>query len=216
VTRAGLRFLVLALAAWTLCFVVLQRLGTWTPFAFVGLGLTSAAVSRGIVPGALLRPSLARTLVGLAGGALMVVGTHLAYRAVVTFAPPVAEATRDLLLLLNVAGFSPAARGLLIVVIASCEELIFRGLLPTSATAGPSLPHLPSSRELTHIVAFAGVYALTTLPLGSPLLALCALACGSLWGFMRIATGSLVAPILAHVVWDMGVLLVWPIATQLR
>lgn len=215
-TRAGLRLWVCAVCAWTLCFVVLQRWGTWTPFAFVGVTLVGVAVSLGVVPHALLRPSLARTTVGVAGGALMVVGTHLAYRAVVAFAPPVAGATRQLLSLLNVAGFSPAVRALLIVLIASCEELIFRGLLPTSAAVGKSLPHLPSSRELAQIVAFAGVYAFTTLPLGSPLLVLCALACGSLWGFMRVATGSLVAPVLAHVVWDLGVLLVWPIAAQLR
>ena len=214
-TRAGLRFLAFALSAWTLCFVVLQRVGTWTPFAFVGLGLASVAVWRSVVARSLLRPTLARTLVGLVGGALMVVGTHLAYRALVTFAPPVAEATRRLLILLNVAGFSPALRALLIVLIASCEEVIFRGLLPTSATVGKSVPHVPTSRELSQIVAFAGVYAFTTLPLGSPLLVLCALACGSLWGFMRVATGSLVAPALAHVVWDLGVLIVWPITAQL-
>jgi membrane protease YdiL (CAAX protease family) len=215
VTRNGLRLWVCALCAWTLCFVVLQRLGTWTPFAFVGVMLVGVAVSRNVVPRALLRPSLALTTVGLAGGALMVFGTHLAYRGLVAFAPPVAGATRHLLSLLNVAGFSPAVRALLIVLIASCEELIFRGLLPTSAPLGKSLPHLPSSRELTQIVAFAGVYAFTTLPLGSPLLVLCALACGSLWGFMRVATGSLVAPVLAHVVWDLGVLIVWPITAQL-
>ena len=145
----------------------------------------------------------------------MVVGTHLAYRAVVTVAPPVAGATRQLLVLLNVAGFSTAARGLLIVLIAGCEEVLFRGLLPTSATAGSSRPHWPSRRELAHIVAFAAVYALTTLPLGSPLLVLCALVCGSLWGLMRVATGSLVVPLLAHVVWDLGVLLVWPLLAPL-
>jgi membrane protease YdiL (CAAX protease family) len=210
-----LRLWVCALCAWTLCFVVLQRLGTWIPFAFVGVMLVSVAVSRSVVPRALLRPSLALTLVGLASGAFMVFGTHLAYRALAAFAPPVAGATQHLLNLLNVAGFSPAVRALLIVLIASCEELVFRGLLPTSATVGKNLPHLPTSHELTQIVAFAGVYAFTTLPLGSPLLVLCALACGSLWGFMRVATGSLVTPLLAHVVWDLGVLIVWPIAAQL-
>jgi membrane protease YdiL (CAAX protease family) len=212
VTRTGLRFLVFALFTWTLCFVVLQQLGTWTPFAFVGLVLAILAVSQRVVPRSLLRPSLARTTVGIAGGALMVVGTHLAYRAVVTFAPSVAGATRQLLVLLNVAGFSPAGRALLIVLIASCEEVLFRGILPSFTTGGSSRPHWPSSRELAQIVALAAVYALTTLPLGSGLLVLCAFACGSLWGLMRVATGSLVVPLLAHVIWDLGVLLVWPLA----
>ena len=214
-TRTGLRLLVFVLFTWTLCFVVLQHLGTWIPFAFVGLVLTIFAVSRRVVPRSLLQPSLARTTVGIAGGALMVVGTHLAYRAIVTFAPQVAGATRQLLVLLNVAGFSPVVRALLIVLIASCEEVLFRGLLPTSATPGSSLPHRPSMRQLAQTVAFAAVYAFTTLPLGSALLLLCAFACGSLWGLMRIATGSLVVPLLAHVVWDLGVLLVWPLAAQL-
>jgi membrane protease YdiL (CAAX protease family) len=210
-----LRLLVLSLLAWTLCFVVLQHLGTWTPFAFVGLFLATLALSLRVVPRTLLRPSLASTTIGLAGGALMVIGTHLAYRAVVTFAPAVAGATRQLLVLLNVVGFSPAVRALLIVLIASCEEVLFRGLLPSSARAGSGLLRWPSRRQLAQVVAFAAVHAATTLPLGSALLVLCAWMCGSLWGFMRVATGSLVVPVLAHVVWDLGVLLVWPLAAQL-
>lgn len=207
--------MVFALVTWALCFVVLERLGTWTPFAFVGVFLATLAVAQRAVPRSLLRPTLARTVVGLAGGALMVVGTHLAYRAVVAFAPQVAGTTRQLLVLLNVAGFSPAVRALLIVLIASCEEVLFRGLLPISATAGSSLPHLPSRRELAQILVFAAVYAFTTLPLASALLILCAFACGSLWGLMRVATGSLVVPLLAHVLWDLGVLLIWPLTAQL-
>lgn len=213
-TRSGLRLLVLALFVWTLCFVGLQRLGTWTPFAFVGLLLTSVALSQGIVPRSMLWPSLARATVGLTAGALMVVGTHLAYRTIVMLAPPVAVATRELLVLLNVGGFSTAVRALLIVLIASCEEVLFRGLLPSSATAGSRRPHWPSSRELVQILASAALYALTTLALGSPLLVLCALVCGSIWGLLRVVTGSLVAPLLAHVAWDLGVLILWPLAVQ--
>ena len=204
----------LALVGWVSCFAVLAHFGTWTPFAFVGLGLASLAVSQRVVPRSLLQPSFASTTLGIAGGALMVVGTHLAFRAVVSFAPPVAAATRQLLVLLNVAGFSPGVRALLIVLIASCEEVLFRGL-PSFAAAGSNGPHWPSRRELAQILALAAVYALTTLPLGNALLVLCAFLCGSLWGLMGIATGSLVVPLLAHVVWDVGVLLVWPLATQL-
>lgn len=214
-TRAGLRLWVLALFMWTLCFVVLDRLGTWAPFAFVGLFLASLALSQRIVPRSLLWPSPARTTVGVAAGALMVVGTHLAYRAIVTFAPPVAGATRELLVLLNVGGFSTAERALLIVLIASCEEVLFRGLLPSFATASSRRPHWPSSRELVQVLASATLYALTTLALKSPLLVLCALVCGSLWGLLRVVTGSLVAPLLAHVAWDLGVLVLWPLAVQL-
>jgi membrane protease YdiL (CAAX protease family) len=61
------------------------------------------------------------------------------------------------------------------------------------------------------IVAFAAVYALAALPLGSSLLVLCAFLCGVVWGGLRSATGSLVVPILTHVIWDLGVLVVWPL-----
>jgi membrane protease YdiL (CAAX protease family) len=50
------------------------------------------------------------------------------------------------------------------------------------------------------------------LTAGSFLLVACAFACGAVWGTLRVATGSLAAPIVAHVVWDLGVLLVWPVA----
>jgi membrane protease YdiL (CAAX protease family) len=213
VTRSAARFLALAWVVWVLCFVALQRLGTWTPFAFVGLFLAATAISRGIAPRALLRPSFGRAAWGLAGGALMVVGTHVAYRVVVTLSPPVGEATRNLLTLLYVTDFSAGVRALLIVVIASCEEVLFRGLLPHAAGASPRIARRLAGPELVQVVAFAAVYALTTLPLGSPLLVLCALVCGSLWGLMRVASGSLIVPLLAHVVWDLGVLLVWPVST---
>ncbi len=211
-TAAATRFLAVAWVVWALCFVALHQLGTWTPFAFVGLLLATVGVSLRIIPGSLLRPSLARVAWGVAGGALMVVGTHGAYRAVVALSPPVGEATGRLLTLLNVEGFSDGVRAVLIVAIASCEEVLFRGLLPNAARISSWRPHFPSRAELAKIVAFAAVYALTTLPLGSPLLVLCALVCGTLWGVMRVAAASLVVPLLAHVVWDLGVLLVWPLS----
>lgn len=210
-TRAAARFLAFAWVTWALCFVALQRLGTWTPFAFVGVLLTAWGVSRRLVSRSLLSPSLARAAWGVSGGVLMVVGTHLAYRAVVALSPPVGDATRRLLTLLYVADFSAGVRALLIVVIASCEEVLFRGLLPSAGRASSWRPHPPSGAELAQVFAFAAVYALTTLPLGSPLLVLCALVCGTLWGVMRVAAGSVIVPLMAHVIWDLGVLLVWPL-----
>jgi membrane protease YdiL (CAAX protease family) len=144
----------------------------------------------------------------------MVVLTHLAYGWLSALIPGVHEATRALLKLLNVVGFTPAERAGLIVVIASCEELLFRGPLPAlvASKARPAW-RWPVRSEVTRLLAFAAVYALTTVPLGSPLLVVCAFACGSVWGTLRIASGSLVAPILTHVIWDLGVLLIWPLAS---
>ena len=51
--------------------------------------------------------------------------------------------------------------------------------------------------------------AMATLESG--LLILCAFGCAVLWGGLRVATRSLVVPIIAHVVWDLGILVVWPL-----
>ena len=57
----------------------------------------------------------------------------------------------------------------------------------------------------------AACYAAATLTLGSFLLVVCAFLCGMAWGGLRVATRSLVAPIVAHVVWDLGIFLAWPL-----
>jgi len=121
--------------------------------------------------------------------------------------------TLELLSLLNVVGFSPSARAALIVVIASCEEVLFRGLLPGSTSAASQALRAPRAREFGALVLWSLVYALTTVPLKSPLLVLCAFICGTIWGTLRVGTGSILVPILAHVLWDLGVLLVWPLTS---
>ena len=141
----------------------------------------------------------------------MVLLTHLAYGWLSALFPAVRSGTFDLLSLLDVAGVPPPARAALIVVIASCEEVLFRGLLPGSLRDEPPKLRWPVAGEFGGLVLWAAVYALTTVPLASALLVLCGFVCGTFWGMLRIATGSVLVPILAHVIWDLGVLLVWPL-----
>ena len=210
-TRARSTLFTLAVVAWFGSFAVLARLGTWTTFAVIGVALSVPLIWLQIVPATRLAPNRLNVGIGLGSGLLMVVLTHLAYRWLSSLVPGVGAATLRLMGLLNVSGFSAGARSSLIVLIASCEEVLFRGALPDRGVRR-SLPLNPlSNRELRGVVGLAALYALATAPLGSPLLALCALLCGSLWGILALATGSLVAPVLAHVVWDLGVLIVWPL-----
>ncbi|HKO51224.1 MAG TPA: CPBP family glutamic-type intramembrane protease [Polyangiaceae bacterium] len=197
--------------AWFTSFVVLARLGTWTTFAAVGVALAAPLILLRMVPWVRLRPNQLNVRVGLLSGLLMVVLTQLVYRSLCAFAPDVGAATARLMDLLNVSGFSAGSRAGLIMLIARCEEILFRGALPGRAVQSAPPMNPLSTRELAKVVALAAAYALTTTPLGSPLLLICALLCGSLWGVLGLATGSLVAPILAHVVWDLGVLIVWPL-----
>ena len=205
------RLLTLALFGWLLCFAVLAQLGTWTPFAFTGLLLVTLALQSSAVPLSQFRPSAQSLLIGCGAGGLMVLSTHLAYAWLSGLFPGVRAGTRELLSLLNVVGFSPTARATLIVVIASCEEVLCRGLLPGSIPSAARGLCAPSAPEFRRVVSYSLVYALTTVPLKSPLLVSCALICGIIWGTLRVGTGSILVPILAHVIWDLGVLLVWPL-----
>lgn len=201
-----------ATAAWLASFAVLARVGTWITFAAAGVVLVVGAVATGAVPRALLRPSVIRVAVGLVVGLAMIALTRTAYLLVTPLVPAASAGSVRLFRLLNVAGWSPAARGALIVVVATCEEILFRGALPgpASRSAGWKL-HRLQRRDVVVVAVFAAGYALATLSLGSALLVLCAFACGVVWGVMRIATRSLVPPVVAHVVWDLGVLVVWPV-----
>jgi hypothetical protein len=207
-----LAMLALAAAAWLAGFAVLPPLGSWTSFAIAGPALTGLALFSDADARALLRPSFLTVALGLGVGLLMAALTHVAFAAVTPLLPQVLTATERLFDLLHVGNFTPAARGGLIVVVASCEEVLFRGALagPPGGRDDPPL-HRPGRDDLLRVVALAAVYALATATLGSSLLVVCAFACAIAWGLLRVATRSLVAPIVAHVVWDLFVLVVWPL-----
>ena len=204
----------LALAAWLACFGLLARFGTWLPFGVVGPLLALATIRARAARLVWFRPSLKHVLIGLLSGVLMVVGTHVGYRLATGLWPGVLPATRALFSMLHAVGLSDSTRAVLIVVIASCEEILFRAPLLGARSGNARAPWLHASRTLGRIAACAFAYALTTAPLESPLLVLCALVCGCIWGALASLTGALTAPILAHAVWDLGVLLIWPLTRR--
>jgi membrane protease YdiL (CAAX protease family) len=212
-TALRLLWLALALAAWLICFVMLVRFGTWFAFALAGAALVALALRFDPALLGLLRPSVAKLAIGFLLGALMVLLTHMAFAVVTTRLPGARTAALRLYGLLNASGFPPAACAALVVVIATCEEVLFRGVLtgrdPLADRNG--LQGLVTWRGLGGIVVLAACYAAATLPLGSFALAGCALLCGTAWGGLCVATRSLVPAIVAHVVWDLGVLFAWPL-----
>ncbi|HYQ26125.1 MAG TPA: hypothetical protein VER04_02870, partial [Polyangiaceae bacterium] len=68
-----------ALLSWLVCFAVLAQLGTWTPFAFVGVLLVVLALRSSALPVRQFRPSRHSLLIGVGAGVLMVILTHLSY-----------------------------------------------------------------------------------------------------------------------------------------
>jgi len=207
-----LAMLALAAGSWLAGFAVLPPLASWTSFAIAGPALTALALLSDADTRALLRPSFLTVALGLGVGLLMAALTHLAFATVTPFLPQALTATKRLFDLLHVGHFTPAARAGLIVVVATCEEVIFRGVLagPSGARDDPPV-HRPRRDELLRVLFLAAVYALATATLGSSLLVVCAFGCAIVWGLLRVATRSIVAPIVAHVVWDLFVLVVWPL-----
>jgi membrane protease YdiL (CAAX protease family) len=82
------------------------------------------------------------------------------------------------------------------------EEIVWRNAvtIPFAARLGP----------FWGCLAAGTAFALAHLSLGVPLLLLAALAAGSFWSAMVLATRSAWPALLCHVAWDLAVMLWWP------
>lgn len=94
-----------------------------------------------------------------------------------------------------------ALGSLCLIVLA--EEGLWRGALFEGLCRRMSPPAAGALSVLSYAVAQAGT--------GSWLVFGLALACGALWLWLRAATGSLLPPLLAHLIWTPTVLLFWPV-----
>lgn len=203
--------LTLTVAAWFASFVLLRRGGTWATFAIAGGVLVALSLVVDPNVRTLLRPSPSTVAVGLAAGMVMVVVTHAGFAVISSALPDSRTATVRLYGFLNVAGFSPGMRAALIIVVATSEEILFRGALVGSRGSEARVPTDPRGRGFVRVAFLAAIYALPALPLGSLLLVVWAFGCALYWGMLRLTTGSLVTSVLAHVGWDLGVMVLWPL-----
>lgn len=127
---------------------------------------------------------------------VLLIAVFLAGGAVIAIIP----ALRDPLIGL----LSHAQLGILPVVItllclnAVAEELFFRGGL-YAATGG---------QHAVLITTF--VYALSSVPTGIPMLVLGSAVLGAVLGFQRRITGGVLGPIITHITWLAGMLLLMP------
>jgi membrane protease YdiL (CAAX protease family) len=191
-----------AVLAWMLGAVLAAYGGLWS-----GMGATALLVGAGVLAAerrsllATMRPSLAQALVGLVAGLSMTLATHALYRLVGPWVPFVTAGTAELYR--EVGTSRHVVFALLLVPIAVAEEVVWRGAVQT-ALAGRFTP--PRAVALGAVL-----YTAAHVPIGAPVLLLAALGCGLVWGGLRAATGSLFAPIVAHVLWDEVLLFVAPL-----
>jgi CAAX protease family protein len=153
---------------------------------------------------ALLQPSPRLILLGATAGALMVVATYLLYPALARVVPRIATDTAQLYAAFRAPSLVVASVALVPVIVG--EELVWRGAVQASF-----VHRLGSWRG---VALAAVVYALVHVPLGSPVLVVVAFFCGLAWGALRAKTASLVPTLVAHLVWDVLVLLWLPLDTR--
>ena len=196
------RLAVAAFASWVVGALFARRFGLWVGIGPVSVALGVAAlVLDGGALRALLRPSAARVVRGLAVGAAMTALTYALYPLFVRVVPAGALETRRLYVVFS--SLPPAAAALLLLPVIAGEELVWRGVVQGALArrVGP----------VAGVLVGAAVYAAAHAAAGSLLLVVVALGCGVVWGTLRAVGDDLVAPLIAHVVWDVSLLLVHPL-----
>ncbi len=187
---------------WLVAVAAARPIGMWLAVGSAALVLGAAAFAiEGPAMRAVARPSGPLVLLGAGVGVAMACATHLLYPTIARFAPFVAHDTAALYAAFR--GPSPATAALAVLPVIVGEELVWRGVV-----------HAALVRRFGRVVglgACALVYGLVLLPLGAPTLALVALACGLAWGLLREGSGSLVPPLVAHLVWNVVVLVAFPL-----
>lgn len=186
--------------AWTL------RLAPGDPaFYAATLALATTWIVGGLLSGRIYL-GYAHTRVGTQGGRgivqALLIGTLLLALFLVGAAlvAPVPSLREPLLVLLSHAryGLLPVV-AVLTALISVGEEIFFRGAL-YAAVGG---------RQALLVTTL--IYALTTIPTGIPLMVLAAAILGAVAGLQRRVTGGVLAPIITHLIWSIGMLFLLPI-----
>jgi len=205
-TKAGTTSLALAgIVVWVLAAASTGPLGIWLAIGgtAIALGVAVLVFDR---PAArrLLEPSPRLVLLGAAAGGLMVAVTYLLYPVLARLAPFIATDTVRLYSAFRPPSLVIASVALTPVILG--EELVWRGVVQAVLVR--------RLRAWGGVTLAAVTYALAHAPLGSPVLVIVALLCGLFWGALRATTSSLVPTLVAHLVWDLLVLLWLPLDSR--
>jgi membrane protease YdiL (CAAX protease family) len=198
----------IALVAWLLGFRWLVHGGSFALLATLAVAAALRLLADPATRGLLRWPGGRALGLGAGAGLLSVAATYLLYPPLSRGLPPLAESTAGLYRLLGAGRLAPALLLLLVLVVGAAEEVVWRGR-SLAAAGGPAL----GPGEVQRALSAAALYGLAHVASGSWLLPLLAFACGVGWGLLRLATGSLWPPLVAHLLWSGTVLLLRPLAS---
>lgn len=142
-------------------------------------------------------------LVGVVTGLVMSLATWALYPLSGELVPQIHTEVPKLYALLRQTPGPVAAFPVLVVVVLA-EECVWRGLAIDLFARGR-----PGAAT---VFLSAVVYTFPQIAFRSPLLVVVAMACGLVWGALRIQTRGLVAPLIAHLTWDLLVFVLYPVA----
>lgn len=186
---------------WAVAMILARNLGPWIPIAFAALGMSAVVLAADrMLMRELFRPALRPMLLGLAAGTVMVSGTYLLFPLFARAPLTVGQGT-DSLYATFLGGQPTLAVLLFVIPIIAAEEILWRGSFQEWAAS-------LSGRPVGTVVISAAVYAIAHAPFGSGLLVAVAFACGLYWSALRSVSGSLIPALIAHLMWDLALILI--------
>lgn len=190
----------LLVAAWVAAAALARVVGIWAAVGGAAVLLGGLLLATRRVT--LARPRAVELAWGAAAGVAMSVATVVA-GPLLTAIPGAREQLAALYL--GFRALPPPLATLVLVPIVAGEELVWRGAVQRALAA-----RLDDHRA---VPVAAALYAAAHAPIGSWLLCAAAAGCGALWSALAARTRGLVAPFVAHLVWDVAVLFVAPLGS---
>ncbi|HET6334161.1 MAG TPA: CPBP family intramembrane glutamic endopeptidase [Polyangiales bacterium] len=186
-------------------FLLIQRFGEGDIYAVQGpYACLVVVVSWSLYPEALkhwLKATWKAIWVGVAVGIGMTALTYGVFQVAVKIAPSLDGQVQALYTGARSTTLPKALAWVVALVLA--EELLFRGAWPAT------LRNFMSARAAFSVSLVT--YALAQLGTGSWIVMALALGCGTLWTLQRYYTGSLLSPLIAHLIWTPTVILLYPV-----
>ena len=141
-------------------------------------------------------------IAGLAVGTAMAIATWTLYPPSAELVPAISREVPKLYALLRQPP-GPLWAFPVLVLVVTAEEWVWRGLATRMflRRMGPTAA----------VVVAAVIYVFPQVAFRSPLLVVVAFLCGLVWGALRVWSRGLTAPLIAHLLWDLLVFVLFPV-----
>jgi membrane protease YdiL (CAAX protease family) len=185
-------------------------LGAWQSHTFgLWLAIGSTAMFLGVVASCLDGRALVASLrceprplaIGAVVGLGMIVATKLVFTPLAVVLPVLVSDTRELYGAFGEIG--PWAPFVLLPLVVAGEEIVWRGVVYRALDGRMKWPAV--------VLIGTALYGLAHAPVGSPVLVLACLCVGVCWNALRYWTDSLAAVFVAHMLWDLSILVFSPL-----